>query len=201
MKRAVLMFLSGVIASCLFTSCISRRTQESWTNPAFEERKLGKTLVMAIGESEFKITRFESYLVSQLQAYGVDVAAAHTVYPTIDDMEEEEIVALVVSNQYDSVIATRVLSEEDRQQMVAIGYRSSPDLGYWGYGMSYSLNPQFASVSNMMEYELETNLYEVESRGLVWSGRKVVYDDKSDSTNIKKVVSRIVRELKKNKML
>ncbi|VGO14229.1 hypothetical protein PDESU_02788 [Pontiella desulfatans] len=205
MKKMISVLFAGGIVSCLLASCMSARNA-SWSNPEFPERKLGKTIVMAIGESEYRVNQFEALLVRELATYGVAAQAMHQLCPTVGDMEREQISALVQSNRFDSIVVTHVLSEDDRQQLVATGYTSSPNMGYsgvgyWGYGMSYSLNPEFATVSNTTTYDLETNLFDVPSKKLVWSGRKEVFDGDSDIKNIQKVVISVIRGFKSNKML
>ena len=121
-------------------------------------------------------------------------------------MKEDELTALVLSNKFDSIIVTSVLSEDDRQQMIATGYTATPNMGgyrggYWGgYGMSYSLNPNMALVSNSTTFEIESNLFDVPSQKLVWSGRNEVFDGDSPMKNIKKVVKSVFGELKSQKM-
>ena len=52
-----------------------------------------------------------------------------------------------------------------------------------------------------MEFELETNLYDVKSKKLVWTGRKIIYDDRSDLTNLKNVIKAIIKDLGKKDLL
>jgi hypothetical protein len=52
-----------------------------------------------------------------------------------------------------------------------------------------------------MEFDLESNLYEVNSEKLIWTGRKTVYDDASALENIKTVIQSVVADLRKQGML
>ncbi len=58
-----------------------------------------------------------------------------------------------------------------------------------------------ASVSSYMEYVLETNVYDVESEELVWSGRKAIFDDRSSIENMKLITSNVIRDLEKRGLL
>ncbi len=206
MKKMICTLLTSVFVSLLFSSCMLLSKNKSWSNPEFSERKLGKTAVIAVGDSAYRINQFETLLVSELAMYGIPAQSLHQLWPTVDKMEEAQIEALVQSNRFDSIIVTHVLSEDDRQQLVATGYTASPNMGYssagyWGYGMSYSLSPSYSLVNNTTTFELETNLFDVQSKKLVWSGRNEIFDGDSDVKNIRKVVTSVIRGFKSKKML
>lgn len=210
MKKIVFtLFANGMIIG-LLTSCMTAQTA-SWSNPEFAERKLGKTVVIAMADSTFGITQFESLLVNQLAASGVDAHSFHTLYPSADEMEDEQLTALVVSNKFDSILVTSVMSKDSQQQTIATGYTATPSMGYngyggyhggyWGgYGMSYTLNPNMAQVSNSNTYEIETNLFDVQSEQPVWSGRNAVNDGELPMKNIERVVNSVFAELKAKNM-
>lgn len=205
MKKIFFTLFAAGVVSLLLSSCMMFSKNDSWSNPEFEERKLGKTVVIAVGDSAYLINQFETLLVSELARYGVAAQSSHQLWPTVDEMEQDQITSLVQSNHFDSIIVTRVLSEDDRQQMISTGYTASPSMGYagggyWGYGMSYSLSPNYALVSNSMTFELETNLFDVQSKKLVLSRRNEVYDGNSDVKNIQKVVKSVIKDLKRKKM-
>ena len=200
MKKPFTALVLGTLVACLLSSCMSSK-RNTWSNPEFKNRKLGKTIVMAIGNSESLIYQYESMFVNGLATYGIKADSIHATYADIDEMERDEIAALLMKEQYDSILVTRVLTEDDRQQMVTTGYTASISDSYWGYGVTYILNPNYGRISNSMEFELETNLFEVKSMKLVWSGRKLVYDDRSDLTNMKKIIRNVISELHANKMM
>lgn len=205
MLKLIISLVAGSVSACLLTSCVSSKNA-SWVNPEFSGRKLGVTLVYASGESMYRVNQFESTLIYELGMKGVAAQSAHQLWPGLAEMDKEEITKLVDEGGFDSLIVTHVLSEADRQQLVATGYTASPNGygyggGYWGYGMSYSLNPNFATVSNSTFYELETNVFDVKTSKLVWSGRNEIYDGNSDEKNISKVITQVVRGLSREKML
>ena len=61
----------------------------------------------------------------------------------------------------------------------------------WYVGMYFSFT----------ENVLEMNLYDVKTRGLIWSGRTSIYDDRSTTANMKDIVSAIIRDLHKQGMV
>jgi hypothetical protein len=102
-----------------------------------------------------------------------------------------------------TLIITHVLDGTQRDQVVTVGYNASPyNNGYYGYyNYGYTLTANSATVSSFMEYVLETNVYDVESKQLVWSGRKSIFDDRSDMDNMTIIISNVIKDLDKRGLL
>ncbi len=195
MKQICLSLIAiGLLASCT-TSRIS-----SWMDPEFEGRPIGKTMVLGVAESDSLCRQYEALFVEHLREAGVDADSLHALTQKIDTASETALVAALQEKGYDSVIVTRKLSETERQQMVTTGYYPSHYDSYYGY-YSYALSYTTATVQSFLEFELETNLYDVKTKKLVWTGREVVYDDCSDQTNMKSIIHGILKDLEKRGLL
>ena len=199
--------LKYAAASCLLvmmTGCASLKVQ-SWTHPEIDERPIGKVMVVAVIDSPTTCYVFEEYFVEQLAKKGIAADSGHVVMQSTEEITEELLKETLTENGYDSVIITRLMSEDSRSQVVHAGYTSTPSLpGYYGHYSGFyatSVISPATYVDNFMEYLLETTLYDVESGTLVWGGMKSVYDTSSESSNIKKVVKAVVSELNKKKLL
>ena len=192
MKRnqfSTALFASSALA---FTGCKMRSPrQESWLNPAFKDHKIGKTIVLATAESDALCAQYEAFFVDRLLAY-TEAGSLRASEAITGKIEKEQLEGLLKANGVDSIIVTSVLDGTSRDELVAIGYQASPyDNGYWGYyNYGYTLSANFASVSSYMEFTLETNVYDVKTRQLVWSGRKAIYDDRSNPENMRIIVDK-----------
>ncbi len=191
----------SILTACLLTSCNTVKVR-SWTDPAFAGRNIGKTMVMGVAESDTASRQYEAYFVEQLTALGVESASLHALVQKTDPVSEDALVAALRKDHYDSILVTRKLSETERQQVVTMGYY--PDYydsyyGYYSYG--YGLTYNSAYVQSFMEFELETNLYDVKTKKLVWTGRTIVYDDRSDQTNMKNIIKGVLKDLGKKGLL
>ena len=174
----------------------------SWMDPAFEGRTLGNTAVLGVAESDTLSRQYEGLFVNRLVELGLSAVSVHAETQHTDQISEEELVALLRQYHFDSILVTRVLAETERQQVVTTGYYPEHYGNYYGYySHAYSLAYNTAYVQSFMEFELETNLYDVETRKLVWTGRKVVYDDRSDMTNMKGVIKGVIKDLRKRGMI
>jgi len=199
MKKKTLL-ITG-LATVLLTSCSTVKVH-SWMDPQFEGRKIGKTMVLGMAESDSISRQYETLFMERLVELGIEASSLHALVQNTDPISEEELVTALQAKGYNSIIVTRKLSETERQQAVTTGYY--PDYydnyyGYYSYG--YALTYNTAYVQSFLEFELETNLYDVKTKKLVWTGRKIVYDDRSDLTNMKGIIKGVVKDLHKNGLL
>ena len=202
-KVTFALFTLGTIAS-LLTACNTVKVQ-SWTDPAFKGRAIGKTLVLGIADSDSMSRQYEDIFVNRLLELGLEAGSLHAsmeVSDEIDKIDKAVLDALLKENHIDTIIVTRPLSETERNQVVTTGYTSAPYDNYYGYyGYGYSLSYNMANVVSFREFVLETNVYDVETEKLIWSGRKIVYDDRSDLTNMKSIIKAVVKDLQKQGMI
>lgn len=198
MMRAKIFSYSMLAAATAFLTACNTAKVQTWTDPAFEDRPLGNTMVLGIGDSNSKIRQYENLFATRLSELGVAAGSLHTTFQVPEKPDREALETILKSNDIDSIIVTRMLSETERNQMVTTGYYSTPSYSsYWGY-YSHSISFYSADISSFREFELETNLYDVESEKLVWSGRMVVYDDRSDLKNMRETIRTVMLELRKN---
>jgi hypothetical protein len=67
---------------------------------------------------------------------------------------------------------------------------------YYGYYThAFALSHASTQVYNYREFEIETNLYDVKSRQLIWSGRQRITDERSDDSNLQGLVDGLLSDL------
>ena len=191
----------SILTVCLLASCNTVKVR-SWADPAFAGRSIGKTMVLGVAESDSASRQYEAHFAEQLATLGVDAHSLHTLVQKTDPVSEEVLVAALQKHHYDSILVTRKLSETERQQVVTMGYYPNYYGNYYGYySYGYGLTYNSAYVQSFMEFELETNLYDVKTKKLVWTGRTIVYDDRSDQTNMKSIIKGVLKDLGKKGLL
>ena len=190
-------FTAGLLITFGLTACTTSKLT-SWSDPAFEGRPIGKTMVLGIPEEGSTSQRFEGYFVEKLLEQGIDGTSCHTLLKPTDVIEEEQLVQYLKEHSYDSILVTRMMDQRDHTQRSSMGSYPGDYGGYYGY---YTHGMSQTYVDNIMEYILETSLYDVKSRKLVWTGQKSVYDTQSEKSNIKEVVGVILKDLKKKGLL
>ena len=199
-RKSFSLFISGITIS-LLTSCNTVKVH-SWMDPAFEGRTMGKTMILAVGESDSLSLQYEGLFMERLSELGITAESLHASIQPNDQITEEDLVQQLLVHGYDSILVTRLLSETERQQVINTGYYPSHYGNYYGYySHAYTLSYNTATVQSFMESELETNLYDVKTKKLVWTGRKVIYDDRSDLANMKGIIKGVIKDLGKKGLL
>jgi hypothetical protein len=201
MKNRIYLALIALATASLLSSCFTTKTH-SWMNPKFEGRSLGKTMVLGMSTSESLSRQYETLFVDLLTERGITTSSLHDVCPTPKNLDEATLVNALQKNKFKSILVTRLLSEKERQQVINTGYYPSYYDNYYGYyshGIGIGYNTAY--VQNFIEFEIETTLYDVQTKQLVWTGRKIVYDDRTDLTNMKKVIKGVLKDLSKKGLL
>jgi len=176
---------------------------ESWSDPAISERPIGKVMVVGIAQSETTCRMFENHFVEQLQNLGITAVSGHALIQPSGRITEAQIEEALASGGFDSILITRLAGEQSHSQYVQAGYESvlpSYYDDYHGY-YAYSVINPVGYVDTYTEYQLETNLFDVKSGKMVWGGIKSVYDSSSKTSNIKTVVTAVIRNLERKKLL
>ena len=199
------MKITGLILAALMAGLLSSCNtvkMESWADPAFANRPIGKTIVLGVAESDTISRQYEDLFVARLLELGVSSSSLHANHKVTNKLDRDALTALLKTNNVDSIIVTRLLSETERNQVVTMGYYSTPYNNYWGYyDYGYSLSYNTAEIASFMEFELETNLYDVATEKLVWTGRKVVYDDRSDVKNMQGIIKSVIKDFRKESFI
>ncbi len=191
----------SLIAACLLASCNTAK-MSSWVDPQFEGRTIGKTMVLGVADSDSLSRQYEALFVEYLTEASVEAQSLHALVQKTDPVSEAALVAALQQKNYTSIIVTRKLSETERQQTFTTGYYPSHYGNYYGYySHAYTLSYNTATVQSFLEFELETNLYDIKTKRLVWTGRNVVYDDRSDQSNMKAIIKGVVKDLEKKDLL
>ena len=199
--------MKKVILSALlltFLAACSTVKVDSWSAPEATNRKMGKTAILAIADSDALARQYEDIFVQALSEKGVQASALHTVMNISGKLTKETLTAALKKNGYTSIIITRKLSEAEQKQVHSTFMPTYYD-DYYGYYAHYY--PAFPMGYNstqsysFTEFSLESNLYDVQTQKLIWSGRQIVYDDRSDESNLKGMVKGLVKDLAKKGML
>jgi hypothetical protein len=193
MKTMTRLFGALFILMLFFmTSCASTKVTGEWKDPNFTAKQFKKILVMGIAKQPDDRILYEDEFVRQLKAKGVMATSSHTLIDRDNMWDKATIVQTVKSKEFDSVIITRVVDAQARQQ------------NYYKYNM-YDYYSRFASPSrttvNQQKFGFESNLYDAETEKLVFS----LFSDTYAQNNIKKrlgsYINTVVNKLVQNNLL
>ena len=188
-----LVFFAFLIISCAVTDI----TQEQ-VDDAYKGGPVSDILVIAITGNEHNRRSFEKKFVAQLKSVGVDAISSEAAIPMPGDLELKKETILNAVDQYgnDAVIITHLIGKEEEEVYTRGG---SPHRGLYGFYRSRYSHPGYSSTST--DIRLETNLFDVKTEKLIWSGRSKTMSRDATDQIINDVIKAVINNLQKNKLI
>jgi hypothetical protein len=165
-------FFTTVVASCGSTSM-----KATWKDENYNTRPQ-KFFVVGLSKNEGARRMYESQFVTLLKSKGVDAYASYASLPEgkVDSVAAHRVIAEL---SCDAVLVTRVLDKKTVQSYYPPtttymgpsyypSYYSGGWYGYYGYGYNTVTTPGYTTTEDYIS--LETNVYDVAGKRLVFSG-------------------------------
>jgi hypothetical protein len=195
----------GYLFSFVFIiiSCAGTELTHTQVNEAYKGKPVSDILVVAITGNEDSRRSFERQFVAQLKSAGVEAISSEEAIPMPADLEmkKETILNAVKQFENDAVIITHLIDKEEKEAFTRGG---SAHGGYYGfyhsrYTYSYARDPGYSSTSKSVR--LETNLYDVKTEKLIWSGQSKTLSKDSKYHIMNDVIKVVINDLQKNKLI
>jgi|SRR5215472_4108168 len=165
MTRPVLKLLFAIYAATL-AACASTSLRDSWADPAFTGGPFRKVMVLGISDNPTNRRVFEDSFSAKLAATGVEAVPSYQLLPQTGMIPKEDFDAAARRSGADGLLVVHVNRVDTRMQVTNV---SVPVTGAGFYGFYRG----WATVPQITQYDLatvETNLFDVKSDRLVWSG-------------------------------
>jgi len=192
--------LFGYLFSCAFLviSCAGTELTQNQTDEAYTGNPVSDILVIAITGNEHNRRSFETKFVAQLKSVGVDAVSSEKAIPMPANLELKKEMILNAVNQYknDAVIITHLIGKDEKDVYTRGG---SAHRGFYGFYRSRYSDPGYSSTTTTVR--LETNLYDVKTEKLIWSGKSDTWSKDSKDKIINDVIKAVIKNLQKNKLI
>lgn len=185
----------------LIISCAGTELTQKQVDDAYKGKPVSDILVIAITGNEHNRRSFEKKFVAQLKSVGVDAISSEEAIPMPADLELKKETILNAVNQYenDAVIITHLIGKEEKDVFTRGGSAHRGFYGFYHSRYSYAHDPGFSSTSTTVR--LETNLYDVKTEELIWSGESKTWSKDSKDQIINDVIKAVINNLQKNKLI
>ncbi len=164
-KKYIVLLLSILVVSCANTEVI-----DHWVAPGHTKTY---THPMIIGVSDSQQTRriFEKYFVAELKKIHISATPSYELISSQQKMNRETVIKAVQGTNIDAVIVTYLVSSDSQTK-----YKDSPlNQGYSGdvenIMMSDTLISTRGRASSTEVVTLKTDVYDAQSKSLVWSAQ------------------------------
>jgi hypothetical protein len=178
MRRRLARLSLLVFAALFVAGCASTSIRSAWFDPTYTGGAFKRILVVGIHGNVADRRVFEDIFAQKLRAVGVDAIPGYTVLPGDVPPGEQVGNAAVEASRADGLLAVRLLRVDTQTQVntaiVPAPMMWGPYGGWWGPGV--------VAVPQVSQYNVasvETNLWDVRTRRVVWAATTDTFDPKS----------------------
>lgn len=207
MRIRPLVFALALALAASTTACARVTTVEHvWRAPDWPG---SFTHIVIFGMSKRPGVRraFESHMAAALAERGVQATPSFQLFPGDGELHDEDIARELARRGIDGAMIVRLVAI-DREQRFVGGWTPYP-YGMFGphygfYGHYHGAWAMMYSPGYVVDYEVftvETNLYDVASSELVWSGLSETFDPRNVEQAIRSYTRAMVKALRQTDLL
>lgn len=203
----VLALVGLVVAGC---SSTYSKMSHSWVDPTHSKTPIKKIFVIGLAQDPTMRRVFETKMSAILEESGVTAVASSGIMPELGNLEDKEgtknmVRAAVQESGADAVTVTRLLSAETSEHYVQGSSYVVPTNYYGGFNSYYYNSYEVVSTPGYVvqdqTYVVETNLYDVATEKLIWTGISETLNPDSSIDGLESVGKIVVYTLKKEGLI
>jgi len=204
MKNLKLFALLLISAAFFSLSCATSPSRsatvmtDTWKDKAYQGKPQKIMLIMAAKSPDTR-NLFEDRFAGELQGRGNDAFQSYTIIPFEQLRDKEVVKSKIRSSGADTVLISRLVDtktiESYRPGLITVVPFVLPDYyyGWWGY-----YNVVFADygyTGDVTVAYIETNLYDVKTEKLIWSGHSKTERTYGEQELITAFIQRMIKKL------
>lgn len=205
--RQGLRIFIAAIAVALVAACATTELAGAWANPKYAGKQYRRLFVTGVFKDDLNRRVYEDEWAAQLKARGVSVVPSYSVFPANGEVEETRLSAAVRESGAEAMILTRIVKVE-KETVVTPGYidTHAPNfgpVGYYGHYRNYWATTYYQP-PQVNQYDVvtaETQLIDVRTQELVWSGRTQSFAPGRVQDEVRPFVSLILKSLAEQRLL
>jgi hypothetical protein len=196
-------FVYAVFFGVLIIACAGTKLTSTQVDESRRGKPVSDILVIGVTYKEKEKVRrsFEDRFVAQLKAVGVKAISSGDAISIPADLmlEKDAILKAVHKFNNDAVIITHVVGKEVKEVYTPPDRSYGGYYGYYDQAYIYAHSPGYSSTKTF--YHLATNLYDVKTEKLIWSGKSETLNPVSTKQMIDDVIKVVIKDLQKNGLL
>ena len=207
-KLILLLSLTGLIIACAPTT----QLRKSWSDPSLAKnpvKPFNKVFVMVNPRKEENRKVAEDQLVSLIKK---GEAIPSYTYVTPADTSQKELVEKLIKDGFDGAITMRVKAVVQTKTKTTYNPGTSYD-SWYSYGGAYGYSHTYVvgsasktespnvDVDSAKDYIIETNIYSLETKKLLWSGSTASLSARKVESAMNGIYNTIRKELLKKGFL
>jgi hypothetical protein len=193
----------AMFSGVLIVACSGTKLTHTWVDEAHRGKSVSNILVIGVTYKEKEEVRrsFEDRFVTQLNAAGIkSISSGDAIsIPTDLELKKDEILKAVHKFNNDAVIITHLIGKEEKDVYTRSDRGSRGYYSYYGWAYGHAHRPGYSSTKTTVR--LATNLYDVKTEKLIWSGKSETFSPDSVNQLIDDVINVVIKDLQKNSLL
>lgn len=189
----------------LLASCGgSTQMVETWAEPTYQPKPTPKVMIVGLGENERRVKSFEDIFAGYFTARKITVVKGADLQ-AINVPDVEAFKKIVHDSGSDLCVISKLVDISDETVYHPGTTSYVPVTGYYGMGYYYSSSyvmvndPGYISTSKV--YKVETNVYDVATEKLIWSGLSKTTDPADFEDGVNSFASVVVGDLVQRKIV
>ena len=201
---------AAAIAAAALTSCAaSTELTSSWADPAAAGHTFKKIVVVGVTNKAPIRREYEDAWTRELAARGIEAMPSYNFSSPDAKLDKDAAMAKLGEIGADAVLVTRLVDKESYNTYYPPSYSTvaapSPYYGGWYgyYSMGYTTMSSPGYVEQNQVYRVETNLYNMTTDKLTWSGltESTLSSGQAPTSEITPVIAMIANDMQKKKVL
>jgi hypothetical protein len=199
------MLIAIALVGMLAVSCGGgTKLAESWADPTYTPTAVSKILVVGLGESPRRVITFEDIMGKQFATRKIEVVKGSALMA--NDAKDVEAFKNIVRGSGADLVTISRLVDVATETIVHPGTTAYvPVGGYYGMGpywtSSYMAVNDPGYISESKIYKVETNVYDVKTEKLIWSGLSATTDPSDYQEGVTSLAMVVVGDLVQRKIV
>ena len=188
-KNIMVLLVCSILTSCANTSLIERWSDEN-LNQSYHH-----LMVIALSDSQQTRRIYEDHFVAELKKKNITATPSYKLINSKQTIDRNTVIAAIQNTEIDSVLVTYLVSAD-----AEVKYSVSPlNIGYSGSIESHHISSTVVSYRGQSRdyevYVLKNDIYDVNSKSLVWSVRTKTVGPESIDEVITETTTLLIKEL------
>jgi len=193
-RRITLPYLLFIICTFFCASCATTTVTDVWKDKDYQGKAQKIVVIMAARSPDMR-NMFEDRFVGELDARGNNAFQSHTIIPMEQLRDKELVKSKIKSTGADTVLISRLVDTKTIESYMPGQIYVVPSF-YYGWGSYYSvLFAGYGYTDDIQVAYIETNLYDVKTEKLIWSGHSKTERTEGEQQLINTFIKIMIKKL------
>lgn len=203
-KHFQINLISIALLFLLFGCGPSTKITSSWVQQPAPAESINKVLVIALSRDTTSRKLWENSFAEQFAAKNKHAIASYTIAEDPIEPQEEAILKVIQQAQADTVLITHLVDSDTTTKWHPGTVRYEPSFysrmyGYYGHAYQAVYSPPTVTTRTIVS--LESNMYNVATKKLVWAAQSDTINPKLLKTDFDSVVKKLMADLQQKGVL